>query len=65
VECFEEIKFGTLDVSLALKWVSIYYGNTFVVSNDLRIIHFCFKTPTIARVEKDFNEISSICFFFH
>lgn len=43
-----------LDVSLALKWVSIYYGHTFVPSNELRIIHFCFKTPNLARVGKLF-----------
>lgn len=43
-----------LDAPRSSKFVSIYYGNTFVASNDLRIIHFIFQSPNSAQVEKIF-----------
>jgi hypothetical protein len=51
-EC-ELLNIGTLDVPLASKWLSIYYGNSFIPDRDLRIIHFCFQSPAAARVENN------------
>ncbi len=45
---------GGLDIPLSSKWLTIYYGNTFIPDRDLRIIHFCFQLPTVARVENLF-----------
>ena len=42
---------GVLDVPLTFKWLTIYYGNTFIPDRDLRVIHFCFQSPTVARVK--------------
>ncbi|CAF0980766.1 unnamed protein product [Adineta steineri] len=47
-EC-EQIHIGVLDVQLSSKWLTIYYGNSFIPDKDLRIIHFCFHSPTVAR----------------
>ncbi|CAF1212762.1 unnamed protein product [Adineta ricciae] len=44
----EQIHIG-VRASLEDKWLTIYYGNSFVPDRDLRIIHFCFSSPTIAR----------------
>jgi hypothetical protein len=41
---------GALDVPLASKWLTIYYGETFVPSPDLRILHFSCISQSIARV---------------
>jgi hypothetical protein len=42
---------GAPDVSLASKWLTIYYGNSFIPDRDLRIIHFSFPSPAFARVK--------------
>lgn len=52
MEDFNHTTFGVLDVPIRSKCVSIYYGNTFVVSNELRIIHFIFELPIVAQVGK-------------
>ncbi|CAF3653024.1 unnamed protein product [Rotaria sordida] len=47
-EC-EQMNIGVMDVPLSSKWLTIYYGNTFIPDRELRIIHFCFHSPTVAR----------------
>jgi len=47
-EC-EQVNIGTLDVPLASKWLTIYYGNSYIPERDLRVIHFCFQSPVVAR----------------
>ncbi|UJR30175.1 hypothetical protein I4U23_017715 [Adineta vaga] len=44
----EQIHIG-VRTPLSDKWLTIYYGNSFVPDRDLRIIHFCFSSPSIAR----------------
>ncbi|CAF0835097.1 unnamed protein product [Rotaria sordida] len=46
-EYFQKNNIGVLDVPIASKWLTIYYGNTFVAS-DMRLIHFYFESPSIA-----------------
>ncbi|CAF3790284.1 unnamed protein product [Rotaria socialis] len=48
VEYFDQNHIGLLDVPVTSKWLTIYYGNTFVAS-ELRIVHFYFESPSLAR----------------
>lgn len=50
-DCLDKYGFGVTDVPLISRWLSIYYGNNYGVS-DLQIVHFCFKTQAIAKVEE-------------
>ena len=52
-EC-EHMNLGALDVPLSSKWLTIYYGNSYIPDRDLRIIHFCLPSSTIAQVENRF-----------
>ncbi|CAF5128659.1 unnamed protein product, partial [Rotaria magnacalcarata] len=45
----DQMNIGIKDVPLSLKWLTIYYGNTFVPDRDLRVIHFSFPSTAIAR----------------
>ncbi|CAF4178785.1 unnamed protein product [Rotaria sp. Silwood2] len=47
-EC-EQMNIGVMDVPLSSKWLTIYYGNTFIPDRELRVIHFSFHSPTVAR----------------
>jgi hypothetical protein len=47
-EC-DQINIGALGAPLSSKWLTIYYGNSFIPDRDLRIIHFCFQSPAVAR----------------
>jgi hypothetical protein len=49
-EC-EQVNIGELDVPLVHKWLSIYYGPSFVPDRDLRIVHFSFQSAQLAQVE--------------
>ncbi|CAF5086450.1 unnamed protein product [Rotaria sp. Silwood1] len=46
-EYFQKNNIGVLDVPIASKWLTIYYGNTYVPT-ELRLIHFYFESPSIA-----------------
>ncbi|CAM4854342.1 unnamed protein product [Rotaria socialis] len=45
----DQMNIGIKDVPLSSKWLTIYYGNTFVPDRDLRVIHFFFPSAAIAR----------------
>ncbi|CAF1262910.1 unnamed protein product [Rotaria magnacalcarata] len=47
-EYFDQNHIGVLDVPVTSKWLTIYYGNTFVAS-ELRIVHFYFESTSLAR----------------
>ncbi|CAF4599281.1 unnamed protein product [Rotaria sp. Silwood1] len=46
-EYFQKNNIGVLDVPIQSKWLTIYYGNTYVPT-ELRLIHFYFESPSIA-----------------
>ncbi|CAF2635840.1 unnamed protein product [Rotaria sp. Silwood2] len=46
-EYFQKNNIGDLDVSIASKWLTIYYGNTYVAT-ELRLIHFYFERSSTA-----------------
>ncbi|CAF1016252.1 unnamed protein product [Rotaria sp. Silwood1] len=48
IEC-EQMNIGVMDVPLSSKWLTIYYGNTFIPDRELRVIHFSFHSPIVAR----------------
>jgi hypothetical protein len=63
-EC-EQLNIGALDVPLASKWLTIYYGNSYIPDRDLRTIHFCFPTPALARVSSKLknNDTNFLLYF--
>jgi len=61
-EC-EQLNIGALDVPLASKWLTIYYGNSYIPDRDLRTIHFCFPSPALARVSSELKTTIQIFSF--
>ncbi|CAF4392246.1 unnamed protein product, partial [Didymodactylos carnosus] len=47
IKC-EQMNIGA-DVPVQDKWLTIYYGHTFVPDRELRAIHFCFESPSLAK----------------